>query len=97
MKIKIERSGGLAGITSSHEIDTDKVPRSLEGTIKKLLEGKKSPMAISSSRPKGSADYLSYKITIQNGMKNRVIDCNEFGMDKSVKSLISYVQNNKKK
>ena len=96
MKIKVEQSGGFAGITSRHEIDTDKVPPSIEGTIKNLLEGKKSPLPFSLSRPKGSADYLSYKITIQNGMKSRVIECNEFGMDKSVKSLISYVQKIKK-
>jgi len=78
-------------------MDANKVPPSLEGTVRELLEGRKSPLAIGSRRPKGSADYLGYKITIQNGKKSHVVECNEFEMDSNVKSLISYIQKNSKK
>jgi hypothetical protein len=97
MKIKIERSGGFAGIASSNEIATDKLPSSLDTTVKKLLNGRKLPPAKSLSPPKGAADYMKYRITIQDGKDNHVIECSEFDLDGSMKSLINYVQNQSKK
>lgn len=93
MKIKIEPSGGLAGFSSSSELDGDKLPTSLEDTVRKLLEGKKTDM-IKHTRPKGAADYLNYKITIQDGKKNHVVECSEFEIDRDLKALINYIQNN---
>jgi hypothetical protein len=97
LRIKIERSGGFAGILSSSEMDVDKLPPSLGRTVRNLLGGANSTLTIGSKPPDGSADYLCYKISIQNGMKNHVVECNEFEMDNSVKSLVSYVQKNSKK
>jgi hypothetical protein len=97
MKIKLERSGGFAGITSSNEMDTDKLPSSLQNTVKDLLDKKELSITKDLRRPKGAADYLNYTITIQDGKKDHVIECNEFNMDSTVKSLISFVQKNSKK
>ena len=97
MKIKLERSGGFAGITSSNEMDTDKLPPSLQDTVKDLLDKKKLSLTKSFGRPKGAADYLNYTITIQDGKNDHVIECNEFDMDSTVKSLVSFVQKNSKK
>jgi hypothetical protein len=97
VKIKIERSGGFAGISSLNELDSDKLPPSLQNTVKDLLDKKKLSSTKGLGRPKGAADYLNYKITIQDGKKDHVIECNEFDMDSTVKSLISFVQKNSKK
>jgi hypothetical protein len=97
MKIKIERSGGITGIASCDEFDTDRLPISLKSTVEKLLESRKLPTTIGTARPKGSADFLNYKITIQSRKKNSVVNFNEFDMDKNIKSLIEYVQRNSKK
>ena len=94
MNITIERSGGLAGISSSSEIAVDKLPPSLGATVRNLLERKKSLLTMGSGRPKGSADYMVYKITIQNGKEVHVIECNEFDMNDRIKSLVNYVQKN---
>ena len=83
--------------TSSTEMDADKLPPSIEGTVRELLDERKPSSMKNSGRPKGAADYLNYKITIQNGKKNHVIDCSEFGMDDNIKSLVSYLQKNSMK
>lgn len=97
MKIKLERSGGFAGITSSNELDTDKLPCSLQSTVKDLLEKKKLSLKEGLGKPKGFADYLNYRITIQDGKKDNVIELNEVDMDSTVKSLVSFIQKNSKK
>lgn len=94
MKIKIERSGGVAGIALSSEMDANSLPPSLEGMVRDLLISKRPPLTKETRRTRGAADDLNYKITIQNGMKNHVIKCSELEMDNSVKSLVSYVEKN---
>lgn len=97
MKIKIEQSGGFAGTSSTNEIDADKLPSLLEGTVRGLLDTKKLPLTRGLKQPKGAADYLNYKITIRNKKQDHVIQCNELEMDKNVRSLINYIQKNSKK
>jgi len=94
--IKIEKTGGLAGISTSRQIDADRLTGSLESTAKKLLYGTNSPM-VKVTSPKGAADLFSYKITLQDGTKNRVIECNEFGMDDDLRSLVRYVESKSRK
>lgn len=93
MKIKIEQSGGFSGISLSKEMETDELPTPLENTIKELLDEKRTHLP-KGSRRRGAADYLNYKITIQNGNKDHVIECNEHDMDNNMRSLISYVKKN---
>jgi hypothetical protein len=96
LKIKIERSGGFGGITSSSEMNVDKLTPVLEGTVRKLLDNKGSGM-LKGTRPKGAADYLNYKITLEEGPQNSVIECNQFDMNDDLKSLISYVESRSRK
>ena len=97
VKIKIERSGGFAGISSTHEMDADKLPPMLDETVRKLLDENKTSVTKGLKRPRRAADYLDYKITLQDGKNDHVIKCNELEMDSSLKSLISYIQKNSKK
>jgi emfourin len=97
MKIRVETSGGLAGIPTTSEIDTNKLPNSLEVKVTELMNKKYLPRskALRAGHTR-SADCLSYKITIRNGKTEYVIDCNELDMDKGMKSLLSYVRKNSK-
>jgi hypothetical protein len=49
------------------------------------------------TRPKGAADYLNFKITLEEGPQNSVIECNQFDMNDDLKSLISYVESRSRK
>ena len=40
---------------------------------------------------KGAADYFTYKITIQNGDKERSMECNDINMQAEIKGLVDFV------
>lgn len=78
-------------------MDSDRLPASIEGTVRELLDKRNLQSMKVQGQHKGAADYLFYKITIQNGKKNHVIECSELEMDDNAKSLVSYMQKNSKK
>jgi len=94
VKIKVERSGGFAGISSTNELNVDKLPFLLEGTVRELLNTKRTKAL---TLPKNAVDYFRYKITIQDGNNDNVIECIDTQMNDSLKSLVSYVQKNSMK
>lgn len=77
-------------------MNADKLSPVLKGTVRKLLDHKGSDM-LKGTRPKGAADYLNYKITLEEGHRNSVIECNQFDMDNDLKSLIRYVEDKSQK
>ena len=97
MKIRIERSGGFAGIPLFNEMDTKELPSPLVHIAKKIIETKKISSVPLKSNPKGSADHYTYKISIQDGTNLRVIECNQYGIKDDLKSLVNYIERNSKK
>ena len=96
MKIRIERSGGFAGIPLFNEMDIKELPPSLVHIAEKIIETKKISSLSKKSRPKGSADHYNYKISIQDGTNLRVIECNQYDIKDDLKSLVKYVEGNSK-
>jgi hypothetical protein len=97
VKIKIEKTGGITGIPTSYDINTDDLPPSLITKAKRIIENGQSNSLTGKAPPAGSADHLNYKITLQDGLKKRVIECNQYNIQGELKSLISYVEKNLKK
>jgi hypothetical protein len=97
VRIRIERSGGLAGIPISNEMDEKDLPSALISTAKKIIEDKKVSPLTMKSPPRGAADHYSYKISIQDGMNLRVMECNEYNIQDDLKSLIKYIERNSKR
>jgi len=94
MRITVERGGGLAGIQFSNDIDASDLPSALLRTAKKIMhERKASPLKVS---PRGSADHYIYKISIQDGTKTSVIECNQYNIEADLKSLVKYIEKNSK-
>jgi hypothetical protein len=94
VRIKIERSGGFAGLSTKKELTQNNLPSNVSNLIKSITQSK-----INSTKkkiPRGAADHYNYKITIQDGKKNHVIECNQFSIDNKLKSLIAYVEKNSK-
>lgn len=96
MKIRIERSGGFAGIPLFKEMDTKELPPSLAHIAEKIIETKKISSLPMKSHPKGCADHYTYKISIQDGTNLRVIECNQYDIKDDLKSLVKYVERNSK-
>ena len=92
MIIKVERTGGLAGISKYSEIDSNHLPSSLKTVLINLVnENEKTPNSVKLV-PKGAADHFTYRITINDGPKQKVIECDQYTINNSLKSLVTYVE-----
>ena len=103
MIIHLER-GGFAGMTSSTTIDTKALApndaNELQTLIVKSNLFERSAKSAQQPNPapntktktkKGAADYFTYKITIQNGDKERSMECNDINMQAEIKGLVDFV------
>jgi len=97
LRIRVERSGGLAGIPISNEMDEKDLPPALIRTAKKIIDDKSLSSLSMKSSPKGAADHFSYKISINDGGQRRIIDCTQYDIQDDLKSLIRYIEKNSKK
>jgi hypothetical protein len=97
VRIRVERSGGFAGIQTSNEMDGKDLPSGLTRTAKKIMEDKRAPSLSITSPPRGAADHYTYKISIQDGRSQRVIECNQYNIQDDLKSLVNYIERNSKR
>jgi len=97
VKIKVERSGGFAAISISNEMDTKDLPSVLAATANNIMRIQKSSSLPKRSAPIGSADHYIYRISFQDGVKRRVVECNQYTIQDDMKSLIEYIEKNSKK
>jgi hypothetical protein len=97
MIIKVERSGGLTGIPMTNAVDAKDLPSALVTKIRKMMSNSRSPSLPLKSTPKGAADHFTYKILIQDGLNQRIIECNEYNIQNDIKSLIRHIERISKK
>jgi hypothetical protein len=92
VKVKIELSGGFSGITRSYQAHSDDLPSSLVANVRKNLKNYELSSPVLRLAPKSAADYQTYKITIEDGSKSRVIECNECNIQDDLKILVKYLE-----
>jgi len=92
VRIRVERSGGFAGIPISNEIDAKDLPTALVTKLKEIMENTKSSSSPLRETPRGAADYFTYRISVKDGPNERVIECNQYNLQDDLKSLIKYVE-----
>jgi Emfourin len=97
MKVKVERSGGLAAISISNEMDTKDLPSGLAAMARNIMRNQKLSSIPMTSTPIGAADHYSYRISFEDGVNRRVIECNQYEIQDDLKSLVKYVEKNSKK
>jgi hypothetical protein len=97
VKIRVERSGGMAGIPISNEMDEKDLPSALISTAQKIIEDKDVSSLSMKSSPRGAADHYTYKISIQDGADRKIIECNQYNIQDDLKSLVKYIEKNSKK
>ena len=97
VRIRVERSGGFAGIPIANEIDSKNLPPTLVTKLNKIIENAKSPKLPLSATPRGAADHFTYKILVKDGEKETVIECNQYSLEDDLRSLVKYVERNSEK
>jgi len=95
--IKVERSGGFAGIPICNQIDSKDLPSTLVLKLNKIMGITKADSLSSRGTPKGAADHFTYKISVKDGSSERVIECNQYDLQDDLKSIIKYVEGYSKK
>jgi hypothetical protein len=96
MKIKLERSGGITGMTSSFSADTNTFSPNEADHIQQLINDAKffDLPAEAAPPPKRAADYFEYVITIEKeGMKPHTIKTTDITMPSTLKPLINFLLN----
>lgn len=76
-------------------MNTDDLPSGIADTVNDMIKSNTSTLG-KKLIPKGAADHLNYKITIEDGNRNHVIECNQYEVNRKLKSLISYIEKNSK-
>jgi hypothetical protein len=92
VRIRVERSGGFAGLPMIKEVDGKDIPQNLVSAVRKIMKNKNSSLISSKPIPRGAADHYSYKISIQDGANQDVIECNQYDVQDELKPLIKYVE-----
>jgi hypothetical protein len=90
--IKVERTGGFSGMSEYSEMDSDDLPEILQTTLTNFINEKVNASNSLKSMPKGAADHYSYRITVDDGAKSRVIECSQYDIKDDLKSLVAYVK-----
>jgi len=94
VRIRVERSGGFAGIPITNEIDSKNLPSTLVTKLNKIMENAKSPKFPLTATPRGAADHFTYKILVKDGAKETIIECDQYSFEDDLKSLVKYVERN---
>lgn len=94
MIIKLERTGGFAGLPMLNKIDAKDLPSKLVNVAKAIMLDQRSYTLPMTKTHKGSADYYSYKISIQDAGNQRIIECNELNIEDDLKLLVKYIEKN---
>lgn len=94
MIIKVERSGGFAGISIFNEIDGKDLPTEIVNVAKKFMKDQTSYALPMNTTHKSFADCYSYKISIQDGVHDKIIECSEFNIPEDLKLLVKYIERN---
>lgn len=94
MKIEIERSGGLAGITKKITVDTENLPKDIQNGIEQQLTKTKLDNRTSNILKRATPDCYFYKISTQMGNRKRKMVFSEFEVDKDLRGAINNLLKN---
>jgi hypothetical protein len=94
--IRVERSGGLTGLTILKEMDSKYMPSDLINIAQKIINDKGSNTVPVKKSSSGAADYYSYVISVQDGDDRKIIRCNEYDIRSELKSLVKYIERHSK-
>jgi hypothetical protein len=73
-------------------MDAKDLPTMLVIRAKEIIENVNSSRLPLKVSPKGAADHYNYKISIQDGVNKRVLECNQYNIQDDLRSLVKYIE-----
>lgn len=72
MRIRVVQSGGIAGLRSEHEVDTDQLPDEARERLARLVDGV-AFFGLSASRASKLPDMIQYRVRIEEGGRSHEV------------------------
>ncbi|MGD2167120.1 MAG: hypothetical protein PVF63_03370 [Gammaproteobacteria bacterium] len=96
MKIRLERTGGFAGMTRTVEVDVDALSEDERTAVTALIQNADFfalPSEVTSTAPAG-ADRFNYRITVESASGTHTVEATEASAPDSLAPLIEWVNRN---
>lgn len=90
MHIRVEQSGGIAGLRSSHELDTAQLPDELREPIVHLVE-RLSFFGLAPESLTRMPDATCYRVRIEDGERAHEVTCDDGAADTGLLELVERV------
>ena len=90
MRIRVEQRGGIAGLRSTHELDTDRLSAELRDSIRGLVDGLAFFALAPESRTR-MPDATCYRVRIDDGARAHEIACDDGAADARLLELVERV------
>jgi len=94
MRVRLERSGGFAGINRASSVSTDQIPAEEARRVAALVEASgffELPSVIRSTEP--GADQFQYKITVESEHGTHTVQVDEAAVPPSLQPVLSWIKN----
>ena len=94
MIIRLERTGGFAGMTRTIEVDSRSLPEDQANAVRQLVGNANFfalPENLSPAPPVG-ADRFNYRITIQSDSESHTVELTEADTPESLEQLIGWLE-----
>jgi hypothetical protein len=86
VRVAFRRSGGLAGLTMTTDLDADQLGSSHAAVVQDLLSDEPPPAAPTAS---GAPDRFAYELTVAGGDRSRTYRWGEAEVPEQVKPLVA--------
>jgi hypothetical protein len=92
VRIRFERSGGLAGITVALSIDLDEIPKEMGSALREYLQSASpSEGEAGSPGPSFAADRFVYRITVEEQPRHRSVRIDEDRVPPGLQPLLDWL------
>ena len=93
MLIRLERSGGFAGMRKSYAIDTESLPQEEAGKLHELVNAADFfNLPAKFPAPKRGADYFQYRMTVEMEGKKHTVDVSDPEVPDKLRPLIQLIR-----
>lgn len=92
MRIRYERSGGLANIGVKYDVDSAKLSEDKAEQLKRLIEAARPfDQPAASPAPAGAADQYQYELTVEDGGRTHTIRTNDTAASAELMNLFDWL------
>ena len=91
MKVTVVRGGGLAGIVTETEVDSDQLTSEDADALEAQVNDAGFSSLSDDESPPSHPDEVSYRVTVDDGSRSQSVTLRESTLPDAVRSLIAWI------